>query len=413
MQTKRISSDVFPTALNPVLVDMDVYASKAISLRAKADPQIANLSFGEPVFGPPAHLLDDIAREDLSLNAFLDASKRYENPRGSLALREAIAGWYRDRYGLLLDPEREIMATHGGVEAIALALLVTSAPGDPVIVSDPSYQLYARAVATLDRVPRRLRREPAQHEYANSLADDALFAGAKAFIVNSPENPTGYVASGEDWRRIAEVADKHGTWVIHDEVYDVMHFERPHAPASTFEPLARNAILINSFSKKFGLPGLRIGWMVAPAHVIDQAAKAHDYLYLGVNIQYERIATRVIGDPKRDGWLAQTVADLRARNVAALERLSSDAGYRWTRRPLGAMFLFPDVSGYYERLPAAFRRSGVPIGDEVARFLLEARKVAVVPGSAYGKLGDNHVRLVLCTQQQAFEQALERMRHTA
>ncbi|KVD75783.1 aspartate aminotransferase [Burkholderia sp. ABCPW 14] len=411
MQTTRVSPGVFPTELNPVLVDMDIYASKAISLRAKADPQIANLSFGEPVFGPPAHLLDDLSREDLSLNAFLDGAKRYEDPRGSLALREAIAGWYRDRYGLLLDAEREIMTTHGGVEAITLALLVTSAAGDPVIVSDPSYQLYARTVATLDRVPRRLRRAPSQHEYADNLADDTLCKGAKAFIVNSPENPTGYVASHDDWRRIAEVADKHGTWVIHDEVYDVMHFERPHMPASTFAPLARNAILINSFSKKFGLPGLRIGWMVAPAHVIDQAAKAHDYLYLGVNIQYERIAKRIIGDPKRDGWLARTVDDLRARNVAAVKRLSADSGYRWTRRPLGAMFLFPDVSGFYEKLPAAYRRDGVPVGDEVARFLLEQRKVAVVPGSAYGRLGDDHVRLVLCTQQQAFEQALERMRH--
>lgn len=397
-------------SLNPTLLGMDVYASKAISLKAKADPRVANLSFGEPVFGPPQHLMAEIGNEDLSLASFMDGAKRYEDPRGSLALRQAIAAWYLERHNLVLDPEREIMVTHGGVEAITLAILVTTSAGDKVAVSDPSYMLYARTIQTLERELKRVVRPAGLHEYVAMLADDSQLADVKTMIVNSPENPTGYVASMEDWERIGAAAAKSGTWIIHDEVYDAMHFDRPHHPARTVASLAENSILINSFSKKFGLPGLRIGWMVAPAKIIDLAAKAHDYLYLGVNIQYERIAQRLLSDPHKTEWLKGMADGVRQRCASALEQLDAASGYAWPRRPLGAMFLFPDVSGVYQNLPLSYRSTGLPIGDVVAHYLLEERKVAVVPGSVYGAQGDNHVRMVLCTDDEIFKQAIQRMR---
>lgn len=399
-----------PHALNPALAKMDVYASKAISLLAKADPSIANMSFGEPVFGPPEHLLNAIGGQDLSIANFLDGAKRYEDPRGNLELRQAIAAWYLERHGLVLDPEREIMVTHGGVEAITLALLATTEAHEQVAISDPSYMLYARTIETLTRTPKRIRRPSAVHEYVGMLDDDTALAGVKAFIVNSPENPTGYVASMADWERIGSAAASSGSWLIHDEVYDVMDFERPHHPARTVSSLAANSILINSFSKKFGLPGLRIGWMVAPPQVIDLAAKAHDYLYLGVNVQYERIALRLLRDPLKDSWLQQMAMGVRERCERAVGALGEPSGYSWPRKPMGAMFLFPDVNALYQNMPAGYRVAGLPVGDAVARYLLEVRKVAVVPGSVYGSEGDSHVRLVLCTPDQVFEQALERMR---
>ncbi|YCI29387.1 phosphonopyruvate decarboxylase [Erwinia sp. PK3-005] len=408
-RSMNILDDAPSNALNPVLTEMDIYASKAISLKAKADPSIANLSFGEPVFGPPEHLLNAIEQQDLSLAAFMDASKRYEDPRGSLALRQAIAAWYQDRYGLKLDAEKEIMVTHGGVEAITLSLLVTTKAQDRVAISDPSYMLYARTINTLERRALRIPRPAGNHEYVRMLAEHGSLEGVSALIVNSPENPTGYVASPEDWAAIGEAAAKSGTWIIHDEVYDAMHFERPHQPARMVSSLAKNAIIINSFSKKFGLPGLRIGWMVAPAAIIDEAAKAHDYLYLGVNIQYERIAQRLLSDPGKSAWLENMANGVAARCAKAVSTLTQEKGYLWPRRPLGAMFLFPDVSLFYHQLPEQYRQPGRPVGDVVAQYLLEERGVAVVPGSVYGPQGDNHIRLVLCTPDDVFENALKRM----
>lgn len=393
-------------ALNRVLLNMDIYASKAISLRAKADPTIANLSFGEPEFGPPSYVLDDIAQEDLSLAAFVGGAKRYEDARGSLSLRQVIANWYLDRYGLRVDPEREIMVTHGAVEAISLALLVTTEGGDKVGISDPSYMLYARTIRTLEREVKCLPRPASTDEYAEMLNDSGLLAGVRTMIINSPENPTGYVASIEDWKHIGAAAARNGIWIIHDEVYDVMTFDRPHCPARTIESLANNSIVINSFSKKFGLPGLRIGWMIAPPPIIELAAKAHDYLYLGINIQYERIAERLLKDPRKDDWLENMVAGLRQRCATAVKTLVPGVGYEWSRRPMGAMFLFPNVNRLYHGIPPAYRLAGTPVGDAVAHYLLNECKVAVVPGSVYGKEGDNHIRLVLCTSAEVFERAM-------
>jgi phosphonopyruvate decarboxylase len=396
--------------LNPTLMAMDVYASKAISQRAKADSSIANLSFGEPVFGPPEHLLRQIDEDDLSLHTFLDAAKRYEDARGDLTLRQAIAHWYWLRYGLTLDPETEIMVTHGGVEAITLALLATTSAHDSVAISDPSYMLYARTIQALERRPKPLARPPGVHEYVDMLQNGDPLAGVKAMIVNSPENPSAYVASADDWQQIGAAAAKHGVWIIHDEVYDVMDFERRHCPARTIGSLAENAILVNSFSKKFGLPGLRIGWLVAPAAIIDLAAKAHDYLYLGVNIQYERIALRLLNDAQQSTWLSTLAQTLERRALQALSALDAQAGFSWPRQPMGAMFLFPEVSGLYACMPASYRAAGIAVGDAVARYLLEERKVAVVPGSVYGRQGERHVRMVLCSAQDTFERAIAHLR---
>ncbi len=130
----------------------------------------------------------------------------------------------------------------------------------------PVYMLYARTIQTLERKVKRLTRPAGVHEYTAMLADPAALDGVKTMIINSPENPSGYMLSDEDWQQVAHAASRNGTWIIHDEVYDAMAFERRHRPARAVEGLADNAIIINSFfSKKFGLPGLRIGWLVAPA----------------------------------------------------------------------------------------------------------------------------------------------------
>ena len=152
---------------NSVLQNMEIYASKAIATKAKLDPSIANLSFGEPEFGPPNYLLNSIQENCLDLNTFLDSVKRYEDPKGSLSLREAISSWYRSRYGLSVNPHTEVMITHGGVEAITLAILSTTQANDPIAITDPTYMLYGRTIQSLSRRPLNLSRNAQLHEYLN------------------------------------------------------------------------------------------------------------------------------------------------------------------------------------------------------------------------------------------------------
>lgn len=393
-----------------VLRDMEPYSSKAISLRARNDPAIVDLSFGEPAFGPPEHLLAGIASEDLIFESFSDGLKHYEEPRGHPGLRCAIADWYQRRYGLVVCPDTEILVTNGAVEAITLAVLATTDAGDSVSVTNPSYMLYARTIKTLGREVSTLIRPPAHEEYLEPLNNEHSLATAKLVIVNSPENPTGYVLSDSEWDRLGVVASQTRTWVLHDESYDVMTCHRPHRPARSIVAIRDQSILVNSLSKKFGVPGLRIGWLVAPAPLIELAAKVHDYLYLSVNISNEKIARRLLVDPLQATWFDRISNQLHLRRHAALAVLGDTAGYSWPRRPMGGMFLFPDVSRIYEWIPSKYRRVGLAIGNAVADYLLEERRVASVPGSVYGSQGDCHIRFVLCTSTEAFEIAMDRLR---
>ncbi|MCI4187329.1 pyridoxal phosphate-dependent aminotransferase [Dickeya dianthicola] len=401
-------------SLNKTLENMAIYTSKAIANKAAKMPDVMNLSFGEPEFGPPAFLQTLIEREGLSWDVFMHSVKGYEQPKGSLALRQSIAAWYQQRYGLTVDPECEIMVTHGGVEAINLAIQCTTQEHQGVIVSHPSYMLYERAVTALNRKPVALNRPLGDSEYCLALEAqrrDPELQQAGVMIVNSPENPSGYMLNAQDWDAVADFTRQHGIWLIHDEVYDVMAYTETHRPALQHPLLSDNTIIINSFSKKFGLPGLRIGWMIANKRVIDMAAKLHDYFYLGVNKQYEHIAHLILREPRMDVWLSEIMVKLQTRMERAISVLNGSLGYQWTRQPRGAMFLFPEVSGLYARLPERWRDSGRTVGECVAEYLLHEKGVAVVPGHVYGGNSANHIRIVLCTTDDVFDQALHHLSH--
>jgi aspartate/methionine/tyrosine aminotransferase len=391
--------------LNQALENLGVYASKSISQRAKSDPTIVGMSLGEPFFGPPDHLMEEIVKCELTADSFLDSFKRYENSKGSIFLRKAIADWYLAHYNMSVDYENEIIITHGGIEAIVLSILCVSEEKDYVAITDPSYMLYERCLRTLGRVPVPIVRDINEFQYESILdsfsEQNRLLQNAKALIINSPENPSGYILSKAEWEMLEEYSNRTGLWVIHDEVYDTMVFDREHFPFRT-----PRSIIINSFSKKFGIPGIRIGWMIADKKVIELASKLHDYLYLGVNILSEKIAARIIAHPKNKPWLNACTEMLKQRVGRGMNTLSTDLGYTWSRKPHGGMFLFPNVTNLYSRMPSDFKDDNLPKGDAVANYLIERKKVAVVPGSIYGKNVGDYVRLVLCNTEDNFNKAL-------
>lgn len=399
---------------NSIISSIEVYASKDISLKAKKTPSVMNLSFGEPEFGPPEYLFEKIQAEGLSLETFINSVKRYEDPKGSLKLRQAVSNWYCQNYGLAINPETEIMITHGGVEAITLSILCTSDAGDSIMISNPSYMLYERTIKILNREPVSLERSTSSSQYADALNSgfsDQLKNKNKLrmMIVNSPENPSGYVLNNDDWEAVHKFCSTNEIWLVHDEVYDTMHFTRCHKPVGTSSTLPRNSIIINSFSKKFGIPGLRIGWLIANEEFIKHATKAHDYMYLGVNSQYEEIARLILENSQINKWLIDNSAKIHQRALKMTSMLTEKMGYKWDRPPYGAMFLFPNVENLYKTIPSEFRKNTLTVGEAVANYLLEFKKVAVVPGIVYGTNSANHIRLVLCSSDEVFENALNQL----
>lgn len=399
MQSPPLSED---------LLALDGYATKAMAAKARNIPGAINLAFGEPHFGPPPGVKAVIKQKDLTWDAFMHSSKSYENNRGMLELRVAIADYYARRYKLEVDPETEILITHGGVEAISLAALATSSPGEKIAVTDPTYMLYRRAIRTLGREPVCVARRYGAHEYDELDELTAKTDGMRALIVNSPENPSGYVASQRDFEALARVAEQNNLWVIHDEVYDSMAFARPHIPARRVDGLRNRSILINSFSKKYGVPGLRIGWLCAPPAVIELAAKLHDYLYLGVNILSERFALRMITDVSADAWMDEITRGLEHRADRLCHVLNDDRGFNWPRKPQGGMFAFPGVQGLSEKTAVSSGDATMGgAGAAAAGFLLENKKIVSIPGYVYGDTSAESIRLILCSSDQIFERGLE------
>ena len=391
--------------LSEQLLALDGYATKAMAEKARKIPGVINLAFGEPAFGPPETSRSAIETEDLQWEAFLSSSKVYEKNRGMPELRAAIADYYARRYGLQVDPEREILITHGGVEAISLAALVTSDPGDRIAITDPSYMLYGRAIQTLGREPVCVSRTVGGDEYVDTAAMRPDTEGARALIVNSPENPSGYVASQSDFDGLADWSEREDMWIIHDEVYDSMAFARPHIPARAVPRLRDRSILINSFSKKYGVPGLRIGWLCAPPDVIDLAAKLHDYMYLGVNILSERIGLRMISDVAADTWMDETAQMLGQRAKVLKSVLNESNGFTWPRDPQGGMFAFPNASGLAgaQKLELDAAKGA---GQAAADWLLAQKKLAAIPGYVYGPTSADCVRLILCSTEEVFDQGV-------
>lgn len=397
---------------NHFLAHIKPYASKAISQMAKKDDTTLNLSIGEPEFGPPSWsipLVEDI----LSTADYIKSSKRYEETRGAPELRTAISNWYLRRHGIQIDPEREVLITHGAAEAVTLAILTATNPGDSIAITDPSYSLYERALGMLGRKACIIKRVISEHEYCASESKKHIsnaLEKSKAIIINSPENPTGYVMSDLDWECLSQLCVRHDKWIIHDEVYSSFAYERPHIPALALRELSSRSVLVNSCSKMLGLPGLRIGWLVAQPRFIEVAAAAHDNLCLGVNILGEHVATAILNDSRLDNWIEQTNKSLENRIRLAMNSLTPESGFFWPRRPMSGIFIFPQITEVLSKFCLTLKsEKSEDAGTVFSKYLLHSKGVASVPGSNYGNSGKRHIRLTTSVSEADYIEAIRRI----
>lgn len=393
--------------MNRLLNEISSYTSKEMARALDSDPSAVNLSIGEPHYGPPPYLMARMA-DAVSEATLTAALTRYETTRGSMSLRSVISDYYRTEYQLATNAETEIAVTHGGVGALLSALLAISEPGDSIAIPDPSYMLYERLVRLLGRSVVRISRSATNgFQYDLDSCRQAMRRGAKALIINSPENPTGYVCTEAELRQLKNICRESGAWLIHDEVYDQLAFGRiAHRPALVAPAGDENVILVNSFSKKFGVPGLRLGWMVAPSQVISLASKAHDYCVLAVNRLSEGIGEVLLSDPSRNAWLSDVRRDLREAAGLTVKTLESIEGLTVPSKPEGGLFVFAHVGGISKRLGL---HPNPNAGDAFSRWLLENFCVAVVPGGIYGTNCGSFIRIVYSVRTEKLKQGLSRL----
>jgi aspartate/methionine/tyrosine aminotransferase len=395
--------------MNLKLKSIAPYASKRISQAAKLDKEFVSLSIGEPWFGPvPA--VQNILREfsNSAAQSIQHLLKHYANGKGELGLREAVAERYRRQFGIEIGAEKNVLITHGGSQAFLLALLAVTEEGDEVLVPDPTYMLYANTCILLGRVPVR---PPKNEEEGFILSPDALKSAiskrTRLLVLNSPENPTGVVYTKEELKELYEICRNAGVILLQDEVYDSFVLEGEHWSCTTFDSSLAHSMQLNSMSKRYGLPGIRIGWLIADEDTITMAAKALEYVSLSVSGLSHYLAECILRDPDIENWICETKVQVRARRdllVSTLEPL----GFCFPPRGgSGGFFLFPNIRRLADRITDC---EGPTPGEKFAAWAAQKVKIAVVPGSVYGSCGGDHVRLVTTGEMKDLTTAAERLR---
>ncbi|RMH45820.1 MAG: aminotransferase class I/II-fold pyridoxal phosphate-dependent enzyme [Alphaproteobacteria bacterium] len=360
---------------------------RARAMRARGEPVI-ELTIGE----------HDI-RTDPSILAAMDRSARgghtgYAAVPGTEALRAAIADRVTRRTGLATAPEN-VLVTPGGQAALFAAHMVTCNPGDRALFVDPYYATYPGTIRAAGAVPVPVAtRSSHAFQPTPEALEDAAHGGAASLLVNTPNNPTGVVYDAPTLEAIAAVAKRHDLWLISDEVYDTQVWDGRHVSPRTLPGMAERTLVIGSMSKSHAMTGSRIGWIVGPVEVIDHLINLATVTTYGVPGFIQDAATFALGAGA--ALEDKVAAPFRRRRALALRILGNHPVVRLLP-PGGAMYVMLDI-----------RATGMS-GEAFANSLLDAERIAVMPGESFGRAAAGHVRVAMTVDDASFADALTRL----
>ena len=349
---------------------------------------IIHLELGEPDFHPAAPVVDAVR------DAVAAGRDRYVSTRGVPALREAIADYLKRTRRLEVAAEQVLVAP-GCKMALSLAMMALIEPGDEVLYPDPGFPIYpsfaqglgAKAVAF--GLVERNKFQPDLSEIASKITPQT-----RLLIFNSPNNPTGTVFSEAALKQIAELAVKHDLWIISDEIYARILFSGEYKSIWALPGMAERTVIIDGFSKSFAMTGWRLGYAVAPKHVVD----AMDLLVLNTFTCAAEFTQLAAIEALRDSTNAveAMVAEYRKRRDLFVAGLNRIPGFRCLA-PGGAFYAWVNIED-----------TGMS-AEEVAKLLLEEAGVAGIAGAAFGPEGKDYLRFSLVSARNLLEEALDRM----
>jgi aspartate/methionine/tyrosine aminotransferase len=364
---------------------MDLLARAQAMQTAGRD--VIQLQLGEPDFPTPPAIIAAAQR------ALARGETFYTGALGLPALREAIAGFYRQRHALEMTPGR-IAVTPGASGALLLALAATLDVGDGVLLADPGYPCNRQFARLLGVVPQVVPVR-ASEDYQPSAAglEAAAGPGTRAVLLASPANPTGTLVPWQTVREIHALCRAQGWWLIVDEIYHDLVFEPGHRSALH---LGEDVLVINSFSKFFQMTGWRLGWLAAPESLMPVLDRLAQNLYLAAPTLAQHAALAAF-EPETLALLDTRRDILRARRdvlIPALRRL----GFGVAAEPLGGFYVYADIL-----------RWGMDSTRFCERLLVEAG-VALTPGSDFGTLdAAHHVRFAYVREQSVLDEAVRRI----
>jgi len=356
--------------------------------RASGMDDVVHLEVGEPDFDPPEAVFD------AAVDSLRSGNTDYTAARGKPALRRAIADRYDRVYGVDVDPGR-VVVTPGSSPGLLLAVATLLDPGDELLLTDPHYACYPNFVRTVSgevsTVPLRASEgfQPRVADFEAAMDAGTATAG---LLVNSPANPTGAVLDGDALSALVEAAEKRDVTVVADEIYHGLSYD---VTEHTVLEYTDDAFVLDGFSKRYGMTGWRLGWLVVPDWAVDAVNRLAQNLFICAPnfVQDAGVAALETDDGDRLDSIRETYRERRDVLLDAVESWGLDAGYT----PAGAYYLLVDVSD----LP----------GDslDVADLFLEEAGVAVTPGVDFGERGADYVRLSYATDTESVKEGTRRI----
>lgn len=361
---------------------------KFFSIAEEMD-NVISLGVGEPDFLTPWHI------RQKGISTLEKGSTRYTANAGLMTLREEISAFYSGHYNLDYDPAGEIMVTVGGSEGIDMCIRTLVAPGDEVLIVEPCFVCYKPIVETCLGKAVSVETELCDgFKLTPEKLEAKITDKTKLLILPFPNNPTGAVMRKDELVGIAAVIKKHNLMVLSDEIYSELTYgDQRHISIASINGMKERTVVINGFSKTYSMTGWRLGYALGPEPIIRQMTKLHQFAIMSAptTSQYAAIEALKYGDEDiikmREEYDRRRRFTVNAFNKLGLECFDAE----------GAFYVFPSV------------KSTGMTSDEFCERLIKEKRVAVIPGSAFGDCGEGHIRVSYCYSVDNIKKAVERI----
>ena len=377
--------------MNPALLEIPPSGIRRFFDIANEMEDVISLSIGEPDFVTPWHVRQE------GIRSLEDGKTWYSPNRGFSELRVEISKCLQRHCSLTYDPDQQILVTVGGSEAIDLCFRTLLAPGDEVLVPQPSFVCYVPLTRMAGGVPVVIETK-AENKFrlTPEEIEEKITPRTKLLVLPFPNNPTGAVMRREDLEAVAEVVKKHNLLVLSDEIYSALTYgDQLHVSFASIDDMAERTIVVNGFSKAFAMTGWRLGYAVGPKEIIAQMTKLHQYGIMSAPTTAQYAAIEAMRNGDSDIQYMRSQYDMRRRLIVdGFNKMGLTCF-----EPEGAFYVFPCI-----------RSTGLS-SDDFCEQLIYKEHVAVVPGPAFGACGEGFVRVSYSYSIRHITEALHRIEH--
>ena len=375
--------------LNKTVTEMKPSGIRKFFDIAATMDDVISLGVGEPDFQTPWQI------RKAGIESLERGKTKYTSNWGLIELRKEISKYLKRKFNLEYNPQNEVLVTVGGSEAIDAAIRALVEPGDEVIIPQPSYVCYEPITALAGGKPVIVNTK-SENDFKLTAEElkNAITSKTKVLILPYPSNPTGAIMEREDLLAISEVLKDTDIIVLSDEIYAELTFGgKKHVSPASLKELYERTITVNGFSKAFSMTGWRLGYACGPKPIIDQITKIHQYAIMSSPTTSQYAAIEALKNCDEDVQYMLKEYDMRRRlMVSGFNKIGLTC-----REPKGAFYSFPSI------------KSTGMTSEEFCEKLLYGKKVAVVPGTAFGESGEGFIRASYCYSVEHIKEAINRI----